>query len=124
MGVVFLKGTLVHPKTVAGVSSYHTEGPWQVWRKTDSSFPIQPRKKSANFTPASHRVKISNLMGLVFQKGTLVDPKTVAGVLSYDTEVSWQIFGKTSSWFPIQPRKKSGNFVPASRRFGISNLMG
>ena len=124
MGVVFLKGTLVHPKTVAGVSSYHTEGPWQVWRKTDSWFPIQPRKKSANFAPASHRVKISNLIGLVFQKGTLVDPKTVAGVLSYDTEVSWQILGKTGSWFPIQPRKKSGNFVPASPRFKISNLMG
>ena len=124
MGLVFLKGTLVEPKTVAGVSSDDTEVSWQVWVKTDSWFPIQPRKKSVNFAPGSQTVEISNLIGLVFQKGTLVEPKTVAGVLSDDTEMSWQVWVKTDSWFPIQPRKKSANFVPASQRVQISNLMG
>ena len=90
MGVVFLKGTLVHPKTVAGTSSYHIEGPWQVWRKSDSWFPIQPRK-SGNFVPASRRVKISNLMGCFFLKGTLVEPKTVTQASCYDIERPWKV---------------------------------
>ena len=77
MGLVFLKRTLVQQKTVAGVSSYATEVSWQVWGKTDSWFAIQPRKISANFTPRSQRVEISNLMILVFQKRTLVNQKTV-----------------------------------------------
>ena len=84
----FLKDTLLVPKTLAGVSSSDTEGSWQVWGESDGWFPIEPRKKSANFVPASHRVEISNLMGLVFLKGTLVEPKTLAGVSSFDTERS------------------------------------
>ena len=80
MGLVFLKGALVEPKTVAGVLSDDTEMSWQVWVKTHSWFPIQPEKKSVNFAPASKRVQISNLMGLVFLKGALVELKTVAGV--------------------------------------------
>ena len=82
MGLVFLKGTFALAKTVAEVSSCDTEGSWEVWRKTDSWFPIQPRKKSANFAPVSQRVEISNLMELVFLKGTLGHQKTVAGVSS------------------------------------------
>ena len=123
MGVVFLKDTLVHPKTVAGVSSYDTEGPCQVWRKTDSWFPIQPRKKSANFVPASCRVKISNLMGWFFLKGTLVEPKTVTRVLCYDTEKPWKVWGESDCRFSIKPRKKPVNFLPASQRVEISNFM-
>ena len=72
-------------------SAYNTEVSWQVWEKTDSWFPIQPRKNPANFLPSSQRVETSNLMGLVFEKGTLLDPKTVAGLSSYDTKVSWQV---------------------------------
>ena len=44
-----------------------------------------------NFVPVSHRVKVSNLRGLVFLKRTLVQQKTVAGVSSYATEVSCQV---------------------------------
>ena len=76
----FLKGPLLEPHTLAGVPSYDAEGSWEVWGKTDSWFRIQPRKKSANFVPASQRLQISNLMGCFFQKGTLVEPKTVAQV--------------------------------------------
>ena len=124
MGLFCLKGTLVQSKTVAGLSSYYTEGPWQVWRKTDSWFLIQPRKICANFAPASQRVEISNLMGLVFLKGTLAQPKTVAGVLSYGTEGPWQVGRKTDSCFPIQPRKKSPTFPPASQMVENPKLMG
>ena len=60
------------------------------------------------------RVKISNLMGLLFLIGILVQPKTVSGVLSFDTERPGKFLGKTNSWFPIQLRKKFVNFVPAS----------
>ena len=97
----FLKGTLVQPNTLAGVSSHDTERSWQVWGKTYSWFLSQPRKKSANFVPASQRVEISNLMGLVFLKGTLVESKTVAGVSSCDTERPWQLLGKSDYTFPI-----------------------
>ena len=123
MGLVFLKGTLAQLKTVAGLSSYDTEGPWQVWRKSDSWFPIQPRKKSANFPPVSQRVEISNLMGWFFLKVTLLEQKTVAGVSSCDTERLCKVWGKSDYWFPIQARKKSVNFVPLSQRVEISNLM-
>ena len=43
------------------------------------------QKKFCEFC-CSERVKISHLMGVVFLKGTLVQPKTVAGVSSYYTE--------------------------------------
>ena len=124
VGWFFLKGTLVECKTVTRVSCYDTEKPWKIWGESDNWFPIQPRKKSENLVPASQRVEISNLMGLVFLEPTLVHQKAVAGVSSYDTEVSWQVWGKTDSWFSIQHRKESANFVPASQRVKISNFMG
>ena len=76
---------------MAGVSSCNTERPWKVWGKSDYWFSIQPEKKSVNFVPASQRVEISNLMLWFFLKGTLLEPKPLAGVSSYDTEVSWQV---------------------------------
>ena len=97
---------------------------WKIWGKSYEWFPIQPRKKSVNSVPTSQRVEISNLMGLAFLKWTLAQPKTVAGVSSDDTKGSWQVWRKTDSWFPIQPRKKSANLVPVSQRVEISNLMG
>ena len=117
----FLKGTLVEPKTVAGVSSYDTEVSWQVWHKTDSWFPIQPTKQSANFVPASQRVEISNLMGWFFLKATLVEPKTVAGVSSCHTERPWKFFGKSEYRFPIEPRKSLWILCPA--KFWPSRLL-
>ena len=86
MGWFFLKATLLEPKTVAGVSFRDTERPWKVLGKTDYRFSIQPRKNSVDFVPASQRVEISYLMGVVFLKGTLVQPKTVARVSPYYTE--------------------------------------
>ena len=106
MGLVFLKGTLVEPKTLAGNSCYQTERPWEVWGESDYWFPIQPRKKSANFVPVSHRVEISNLMGWFFVKGTLVEPKTLGEVSCYQTERPWEVWGESGYWFPIQPSKK------------------
>ena len=124
MRLVFLEQTLVQQKTVAGVSSYETEVSWQVWGESDSWFPIQHRKKSANFVPESQWLEIANLIGWFFLKGTLVEPKTVLGVSSDDTEVSWRVWEKADPWFPIKPRKKSANFIPARQRVEISNLMG
>ena len=114
VGLFFVKGTLVHPKTVAAVSSSDTERPCENWGKSEYSFPIQPTEKSVNFVPASLRMVISTFMVWFFLKDTLLEPKTLAGVSSYDSERSWEVWGKTDSWFPIQPRKKSANFVPAS----------
>ena len=48
-----------------------------------------------NFVPAKQRVEISTLMGLFFVKGTLVDPKTVAPVSSYDPERPWKVWWKS-----------------------------
>ena len=53
MGLVLLKGKLVQPKSVGGVSFYDTEGPWKVWGKSDYWFPIELKKKSVNFVPGS-----------------------------------------------------------------------
>ena len=118
--LIFLKGKLDQPKTVAGVSFYDIEGPWKVWGKSYYWFPIEPKKKSITFVPAgSQRVKISTLMGLCFGKGTLVHPKTMAGVSSCDTERPWEVWGKSDYRFPINTRKKSVNFVPASQRVKI-----
>ena len=124
MGLLFVKATLVDRKPVAGFSSSDTERPWEVWGKSDYRFPINTRKKSVNFLPKSKRIKISDFMVWFSLKGTLVEPKTLAGDLSYETEGSWQVLRKTDCWFPIQPIKKSANFIPASERAKISNLMG
>ena len=64
----------------------------------------------------SQKIEISNLMGWFCLKGILVQPKTVAGVSSYDTEGPWKIWGETDYWFQNQPRKNSANFVQASKK--------
>ena len=66
-----LKCTLVQPKAVAGVSPCDTEGPWKVWGKTDSLFPIQLRKKCANFIEVSEMGQISKFISWFYLKGTL-----------------------------------------------------
>ena len=60
MRLFYLKDMLFQPKTVAGVSSCDTEGPWIVWRKTYSWFPIPPKKNWVNSLRAGEKVKISN----------------------------------------------------------------
>ena len=62
------------------------------------------------------RVKISDLMGLLFLKGTLVQPQTVAGVSSCDTEGPGKVWGQTDSWFPIQAPQKICEFHSSEPR--------
>ena len=54
----------------------------------------------------------------------MVEPKILAQVSRYDTERLWKVWEKSDYWLPIQPRKKSANFVPTSQRVEISNLIG
>ena len=58
----------------------------------------------------------------------LVQPKTVTGVLSCDTEESWKFWEKTDSWFPIQPKnktkKKIVKFLGVGKRVKILNFIG
>ena len=77
-----------------------------------------------NFVPGSQRVEISDFMVWFFLKGQSVQPKTVPGVSFYDTQAPWKVWRKTDYWFPIEPKKKSVNFVPGSPRVKISTLMG
>ena len=86
------------------------ERPWKVWGKSDSRFPIQPRKKSVNFVPASHRVEIWNFMVCFFLKGTLVEPKTLAEVSSDDTQGSWEVWGENWLMVSYSAQKKICQF--------------
>ena len=64
----------------------------------------------------ARRVRISDFIGLFFLKGTLVQPKNLTGVSSCDTDGPWKVYGETDSWFPIQPREGSANFVEPSEK--------
>ena len=68
MGLFCLKGTLIQAKTVKGISSCDTEGPWKVWGKTYSRFPIQPRKDSTNFIEAGKKGQNFKIYGIVLSK--------------------------------------------------------
>ena len=61
-------------------------------------------------------MKISNFIALFCLKGTLVQPKTVAGVSCCDTEGPSKVWGKTDSWFPIQPRKNCANLIDSGEK--------
>ena len=74
IGLFFVKGKLVEPENLSGVSWPDTEGLWKVWGQTESGFPIQPPKNSENFFRVGRKVKISNFIGLFFVKGKLVEP--------------------------------------------------
>ena len=65
---------------------------------------------------ASQKVEFSNFMEVFCLKGTLIQPKTVVGVSSCDTKEPWKVSGKTDSWFSIQPRKNSADFVEAGEK--------
>ena len=72
-----LKGTLVQPKPVTGLSSCDTEGPWKVWGKTDNWFQIQPRKKICEFCSSEPKGQNFKFGNFFFLKGTLVQPKSM-----------------------------------------------
>ena len=79
MGLFCLKGTLIQPKTVVGVSSCDTKGSKKVWGKTDTWFPIQPRKNSADFIEAGKKGQNFKFYEVSCLKGALVQPKPVVG---------------------------------------------
>ena len=62
-------------------------------------------QKLENFFRVGEKVKISNFIGFFFVKGKLVEPETFSGASCPDTEGLWKVWGKTESWFPIQPPK-------------------
>ena len=74
IGLFFVKGKLVEPENLSGVSCPDTKGLWKVWGQTELGFPIQPPKNSENFFRAGRKVKISNFIGLFLVKGKLVEP--------------------------------------------------
>ena len=56
-------------------------------------------------------LEISNVIGLVFLKGKLLERQTLTGVSCPVTEGLWKVWGKTESWFPIQaPQERENKF--------------
>ena len=118
-----LKGTLIQPKTVAGVSSCDTKGPWKVWGKTDTWFPIQPKKNSANFVEAGKKGRKFKFYGFFLSKRYIGSTKTVVGLETCDTEGP-KFEGKLTPGFQFSPKKIGWNFVEQARRsnFQISSV--
>ena len=65
--------------------------------------------------------KISNFIGCLFVKGKLVVPETFTGVYCPDNEGLWKVWGKTESWFPIEPPKNLENLFGVGEKGKISN---
>ena len=86
MGFFCLNGTLVQPKTVVGLETCDTEGPWKVWGKTNSGFPIQPKKNWVKFRRAGEKVKFSNFIDWLCLKDTLLVQQIDTAVSCPDTE--------------------------------------
>ena len=54
----------------------------------------------------------------------MVEPETFTGVPCPGTEGLWRVWGKTESWFPIQPPKNLQIFFRAGRKVRIFNFIG
>ena len=123
MGLFCLKGTLIQPKTVAGVSSCDTKGPWKVWGKTDTWFPIQPKKNSANFVEAGKKGRKFKFYGFFLSKRYIGSTKNCGRTWNL---WHWRakVWGKTNSWFPIQPKKNWVKFRRAGEKVKFSNFIG
>ena len=76
------------------------------------------------FFPTGRKVKIFNFIGSFFVKGKLVEPESFTGVSCPGTEGLWRVWGKTESWFPIQPLKNLEIFFPTGRKVKIFNFIG
>ena len=118
--MLFFKGKVVEPDILAGVSCPDSEGLWEVWGKTESWFPIQPPKKLVNLFRQGEKVKISNFNGLFFPKGKFVELQTLTGV---DTEMLWEVWGKTEWYFPIEPPENFENLFGVGDKIKISNFI-
>ena len=111
---------MVEPDILTGVSCPDSEGQWEVWGKTESWFPIQPPKTLVNLFRQGEKVKISNFNGLFFPKGKFVELQTLTGV---DTEMLWEVWGKTEWYFPIQPPENFENLFGVGDKIKISNFI-
>ena len=58
IGLVFLKGKLLEPQSLTGVSCPVTAGLWKVWGKTESWFPIQAPQGRENLFRMGKKVEI------------------------------------------------------------------
>ena len=54
----------------------------------------------------------------------MVEPDILTGVSCPDSEGLWEVWGKTESWFPIQPPKKLVNLFRQGEKVKISNFNG
>ena len=54
----------------------------------------------------------------------MVEPETFTRVPCPGTEGLWRVWGKTESWFPIQPPKILEIFFRAGRKVKIFNFVG
>ena len=124
IGSFLVKGKLVEPETFTGVSCPGTEGLCRVWGKTESWFPFQPLKNLEIFFRAGTKVKIFNFIGSFFVKGKLVEPESFTGVSCPGTEGLCRVWGKTESWFKIQPLKNLEIFFRAGTKVKIFNFIG
>ena len=96
----------------------------QVSAKCELWFPIQPTQRWGNFLRGDKKVKISNFISWFCLKDKLLEQKLDTAVSCPDTEVLWKMWGKTDSWFLIQPTKNCVDFFQASQKVKISNFMG
>ena len=115
---------MLEQKIDAAVSCPDTKEPWKVWGKTNSWFPILPKKNWVNFLRAGKKVKISNLIGWFCLKDKLLEQNVDTAVSCPDTKEPWKVWGKTDSWFPILPPKSWVNFIRPGKKVKISNLNG
>ena len=70
------------------------------------------------------KLKISNFIGSFSVKGRLVETETFTGVSCPGSEGLWKVWGKTDSWFPIQPSKNLQILFRVGEKLKISNFIG
>ena len=122
LGLPFPKGKLVEPENFTGVSCPDTEGLWKIWGKIECRFLIQSPKNLQKFLSSGQERQTFKLCGLFFLKGILVEPETLTGVFFPDTKGLWKAWGKTESWFTIEPPKNLVNVDRAGEKVKISNF--
>ena len=105
IGWFCLKGTLVQPKNVVGLSSCDTE----------SWFPIQPTK-NAKISSSRQEGQNFNFIGWFCLKDKFLEQKTDTTDSCLTVKGCAKVSAKSESWFPIQPTKKWQNFFKWVRR--------
>ena len=107
------KVNYLNQKTLTGVFFCDTEGPWKVWKKTESCFsnqftnsPTPEKKKFDQFLSSRRKVPRFQILFLDFVwKENCLNQKTFTGVLFCDTEEPCKLWDKTECCFPNKPSK-------------------